>query len=89
MKEVRVLGIRITDTVSGAARVQHVLTKYGCSIRTRLGLHDPEGAGNSSTGLILLELTGDPQEHILLENELLSLKGVITRKMEFPAPDAE
>ena len=42
-----------------AAKVQDVLTKYGCYIRVRLGLHDSEIDACSDTGMILLQLCGD------------------------------
>lgn len=83
MKEVKILGIMINDPSTAAVRVQSILTKYGCSIRTRLGLHDIDQEYASETGLILLELSGDEQEGIRLENELLALDGVEIKKMVF------
>ena len=83
MKEVRILGVMVNDPSNGADRIQSILTKYGCCIRTRLGIHDIDEEYASETGLMLLELTGDMQECMRLENELLSLDGVETRKMVF------
>ena len=83
MKEVKILGVMINDPSNGADRIQSILTKYGCCIRTRLGIHDIDEEYASETGLMLLELTGDMQECMRLENELLSLDGVETRKMVF------
>jgi len=57
-EHVTVLGIRIEDRVKEAGEVQKVLTKFGCSIKTRLGLHEVSNDFCSSSGLILLELTG-------------------------------
>ena len=68
MKEIRVLGIHINDRVNNAAGIQQILTKYGCSIRTRLGLHDVVDDYCSQCGLILLELSGDMAEWLKLEN---------------------
>ena len=34
-----ILGVHITDRIGHVDPVQHLLTEYGCSIRTRLGLH--------------------------------------------------
>jgi len=83
MKEVRILGVMINDPAKGAEKIQGILTKYGCVIRTRLGMHDMDEEYASDTGLMLLELTGDLQECLHLENELLSLDGVEVQKMAF------
>jgi hypothetical protein len=83
MKEVRVLGVMINDPSKGADRIQNILTKYGCTIRTRLGIHDIDQKYASETGLMLLELVGDMQECLRLENELLALEGVDVQKMVF------
>ena len=60
-----------------------MLTKFGCTIRTRLGLHDVNEEFSSPTGMILLELTGDPKEYSKLENELLRIEGLEVKKMVF------
>ena len=83
MKEVRILGVMINDPSKGAERIQSILTNYGCSIRTRLGMHDMDEEYSAETGLMLLELTGDMQECLRLENELLDLDGVDVQKMVF------
>jgi len=83
MKEVRILGVMINDPTKGADKIQHILTKFGCCIRTRLGMHDMDEEYACETGLILLELIGDAQECLHLENELLSIDGVEVQKMVF------
>ena len=83
MKEVRILGVMINDPAKGADKIQSILTKYGCVIRTRLGMHDIDEEYASDTGLMLLELTGDMHECLRLENELLALDGVEVQKMVF------
>ncbi len=78
----KILGIQITNRESSAERMQDVLTKYGCCIRTRLGLHE---AGNacSPRGIILLELAGDSAEWVALEKDLQSIDGLSVKSMEF------
>jgi hypothetical protein len=83
MKEVRILGVMINDPSKGAEKIQNILTKYGCSIRTRLGMHDMDEEYSTETGLMLLELIGDMQECLRLENELLEIEGVDVQKMVF------
>ena len=83
MKEIWVLGIHITDRVKEAKEIQGILTKFGCTIKTRLGLHEVKDEFCSSTGLILLELTGNRDEFLKLENELLKVEGIDVKKMVF------
>lgn len=82
-KETRILGILITDRQKEAGKVQNVLTKYGCSIKTRLGLHEVSDDVCSTSGLLLLELTGDKSEMDKLEKELVAIAGTQTQKMIF------
>ena len=83
MKEIWILGIHITDRVLEVSRVQSVLSKFGCTIKTRLGLHEVMDDTCSKTGLILLELTGNRTEFLKLENELLQIEGLQVKKMIF------
>jgi hypothetical protein len=83
MKEIRILGVMINEPSKDSEKIQNILTKYGCSIRTRLGMHDMDEEYATETGLMLLELTSDLQECLRLENELLELNGVDVQKMVF------
>jgi hypothetical protein len=85
MKEIRIFGILITDRVQDASAVQKTLTKYGCSIKTRLGLHEVSADYCSNYGLILLEMVGDPAEWNKFENEIQAVKGVQIQKISFEA----
>ncbi|MEI7895675.1 MAG: hypothetical protein WCJ26_01470 [bacterium] len=83
MKEIWVLGIHITNRVKEVSEVQAVLTKFGCTIKTRLGLHEVKDNLCSRSGLIILELTGSMEEFYKLENELLKIDGLEVKKMVF------
>ncbi|HLO90186.1 MAG: hypothetical protein ACM3ME_04220 [Chloroflexota bacterium] len=83
MTKIRILGIKVNNKAQSAHKVQNVLTRYGCSIKTRLGLNDPDDNDYGNEGLILLELTGESSEWTKLENDLLSLEGVEVSKMDF------
>lgn len=82
-KETRILGVLITDRKKEAGKVQNVLTKYGCSIKTRMGLHEVSDDVCSTSGLLLLELTGVLSEMDKLENDLTAIEGSQTQKMIF------
>lgn len=55
----------IENRTEVASEMQDILSRYGCSIRTRLGLN--EVIDGQETGIIVLELYGDPVE----QNNLL------------------
>lgn len=61
--------------------VQKQLTSFGCNIRTRLGVN--ESFFGVPAGLIILELTGDIEQRLLLEKALEALPDVHVRSMIF------
>ncbi len=79
---VRILGIRINDRVKEAGNVQRVLTQFGCSIKTRLGLHEVTDSHCSTSGLIILELTGSKDEQDKFFKELQIIKGITLKSMD-------
>jgi len=81
--ETRILGIVIKQRNKNIDLVQDVFSKYGCTIRTRLGLNISHEYNIQDAGLILLELTGDSKEMDKLENVLNDLHGVQVKKMVF------
>ena len=76
-----VLGIYIPKRAPTAIKVQKCLSKYGTSIRTRLGLHHGDLFGNEDGGLIVLELV--PNATREAEKSLRALRGVVVKKMIF------
>ena len=83
MDEKRILGVLITDRQKEAGNVQKVLTSYGSSIKTRLGLHEVGDTTLSKEGLILLELTGDMNQQDKLQQDLEQIEGTQTKVMAF------
>jgi hypothetical protein len=83
MKETWIMGINVTDRMKEVNSVQSVLAKFGCSIRTRLGLNTTGSDLKPGSGLIILELYGDSNEYYKLENELLKIEGIEVKKMIF------
>ena len=64
MKRKIILGIYFNQVSKDTVEIQKILTKFGCSVKTRLGLHDTD---EDEFSLILLELTGDLNECMKLE----------------------
>ena len=81
-----ILGVHVTDRVKHAGRVQQLFTEYGCSIKTRIGLHDVQGGFCSPSGVILLELTGEEAEYHEFARKLAEIEGVYTQEMVFDHP---
>ena len=75
-----ILGVHVAQRTKHTAKVQKILSDYGCSIRTRVGLHDAGGGYCSPNGLILLEIVGQARE---LASALSKVPGVAVKKMVF------
>ncbi|MCW3807300.1 hypothetical protein [Plebeiibacterium marinum] len=81
--DITILGVSVYDRTQEAGEVQNVLTKYGCSIKTRLGMHEVSNDFCSKSGLIILELFGEMEEQEKLETSLKQINGVEVQKMVF------
>lgn len=78
--KITILGVHVAQRTRHTARVQKILTDYGCSIRTRLGLHDAGQGACSPNGLILLEVVSEASA---LAAALAEIPGVSVKKMVF------
>ncbi|HEY1406316.1 MAG TPA: hypothetical protein VF857_06890 [Spirochaetota bacterium] len=74
--------ILVSHRSKSAVEVQRLLTEWGCSIKTRLGIHDGVGDRCTDTGLIILELVGDKKTKDDLDQKLSALDGVSTKLVE-------
>jgi response regulator RpfG family c-di-GMP phosphodiesterase len=85
MNQVRhiVIGIHISDRVHHVPGVQNLLTEYGCSIKTRIGLHAVNENYCSPNGLILLEMAGPEKPTFELVEKLKAIDGVDAQTMVF------
>lgn len=78
-----IYGVHISNRVKSVPAVQKVFTDFGCSIRTRLGLHDVHDNYCSPSGMIILEMTGPAGETRRFERTLKAIPGVEVKKMTF------
>lgn len=74
-----ILGINLTNRAECSEEFQKILTKYGCSIRTRIGLHHSEQDVCLNRGIVILDLIDDGEE---LAAELSKNWEVQTMKFE-------
>ena len=83
MKEIRIIGLLITDRIKEAGRTQQALTKYAHVIKSRLGFHEVSEEVCSRVGVIILQLAGDAEECKNLEQELSQIGGLELQRMVF------
>ena len=76
-----IFGIHISQRTENVPAVQAALTKYGCNIRTRLGIHDADATSCSPSGLVLVDVFGPEAEDFY--RELQGLRGVGVQRMDF------
>ena len=76
-----IMAISQEHRVETATKVQDLLTKYGCSIKVRLGLHESAQDSCSPRGLILLQLCEGFDELQTFEQELKDIPSVKVKHM--------
>jgi len=83
MKEIRILGLLITDRIKEAGQVQKLLTDYAPIIRSRLGFHEVTEATCSRAFIIILQLAGTADQQDNFEVALRMVRGVAVQQMKF------
>ena len=76
-----IMAILRENRVETATKVQEVLTRNGCNIRFRLGLHDAGVDTCSNSGLILLQVCGEKADAEKLQADLQSVPNVKAKLM--------
>jgi hypothetical protein len=71
-----ILLILIENRADHAPKTQKVLTKWGCIIKTRLGIHDGVLDNCSNQGLLICELVGDRDTQQQFTDQLNAISGV-------------
>lgn len=77
-----IIGVRMVNRVENAVKFQEVLTKNGCKIKTRLGLHEVSDDACSNDGIIVLQPYGTKEDVEALVQELNSLEGITARYID-------
>jgi Iron-only hydrogenase system regulator, putative len=76
-----VMAVMIDKRIKEAVKVQETLTRHGCIIGLRIGLHETANVC-ADNGLIILSLCGTKKEVAALKKDLGAVKGVKTKSME-------
>ena len=81
MKKTRtILGVHVAQRTKHTAKVQKILTDYGCSIRTRVGLHEAVDGFCSPNGVSRREVVSEAAG---LAKALAAVPGVTVKKTVF------
>ena len=51
-----IIGIKLENRLEEAIKLQEILTKFGCSIQTRIGLHPIGDYKCTNYGIVLIEV---------------------------------
>lgn len=81
--QIRLMGVLIKERQNTATKVQEIFTKYGCSIKTRLGMHEATDDKCAPHGLVILELVGKEDEMLQMEKELNDIPSVEAKNITF------
>jgi metal-responsive CopG/Arc/MetJ family transcriptional regulator len=71
-----IMGLAVESRSRKAPKLQEVLTRHGCIIKTRLGLHEVAEDNCSQEGIIVLMLSGKAEEIEELKNDIGEIEGV-------------
>ena len=82
-----IIGIHIQDRHGKVPDVQGILTRYGCSIKTRVGLHTVTEDYCSPAGIVLLETAGPRADVEAMIAALQGLENVDVKTMVFEHTD--
>jgi len=77
-----IIGVRLDNRINNAVKFQEILTKNGCKIKARLGLHEVSEDACANDGIIVLQPYGSKEEVESLVNELNSLEGITARYID-------
>ena len=78
-----IIGLKLSDRIEIAVNLQKILSKYGCNIKTRIGLHDINNGKCSDCGIILLEFIGNNNLLNVFIKELSAIEYMDVKIMNF------
>lgn len=75
-----IIGIKLTNRVELSNDFQNIISKYGCAIKTRIGLHSTCSSVCANWGIVLLEIIDTNVKNPLMQ-EVSKLEGVKVQSM--------
>lgn len=83
MNELIILGINVTDRIKEAGKAQQVLSEFADCIKIRLGFHELSEEVCSRNAFIIVQLKGEKEKCIRMEDKLNRVEGLVVKKMCF------
>ena len=77
-----IIGVRVNHRVANAVGLQEVLTKYGCNIKLRVGLHETNEKFCADDGVIMLQVCGEKADLEGMVGALNAMEGIRARMLE-------
>lgn len=86
MEKTTILGVLLQNRTNTATTFQEVISRHGCKIKTRIGLHNVSSTSCSTDGVILLEVLGEDDEITsLIEDIKATIPNAQVQQMTFCA----
>ncbi len=82
--KMNIVAIKVANRSTSAAKVQQLLTQYGCYIKTRIGFHHTAEDHCAEDGLIILQMVGGCEVTDELIAKLNVLEQVQAKYVAFP-----
>lgn len=82
MNSYYVIGVRMDNRVGNSLSFQQALTRNGCKIKARIGLHEASEDVCARDGLIILQPCGEKEEVEKLVRELNRLDGITAKLID-------
>ena len=77
-----IIGVRVNHRVANAVGLQELLTKYGCNIRLRVGLHETSEKFCADDGVIMLQVCGEKADLEAMLAALNAVEGIKAKMLE-------
>ena len=77
-----IIGIRVNHRVANAVGLQEFLTKYGCNIKLRVGLHETNEKFCADDGVIMLQVCGEKDVLEGMVAGLNAMEGITAKMLE-------
>ena len=77
-----IVGIRVNHRVANAVGLQEYLTRYGCNIKLRVGLHETNEKFCADDGVIMLQLCGEKDALEAMVTGLNAMEGITAKMLE-------
>jgi len=78
-----IVALHIAKRSLSAAKVQAILTEYGCHIKTRIGFHHTAEDSCAEDGIIILQIAGGKDVSDKLLKNLVALEGIQAKYVDF------